>query len=362
MPTITRKLSGSTSIAAVNSSVTVAIDDNWNLAKTFMVFTLSTPTIADYYEACVISGKIVQGSGTKNLVFERLSVGVYIIASIEYQVIEMDEATVQRGAATFTASETSKTAVITSVDLTKTFVIATGRIGNNVGAYPDSFLITVELTSATQLTFRRGTATGNMAIEYMVVTISDIATLQTKTGSITSSGSNQTDITITSVNLNKTILFAYFRTTAAVFQSRHNRESCLTSETNLRLESYINISSGTLYYVVYVIEFNSSNVYRGSTSIASGNTAVTESIGGTIDITKSLAKLGGSYNCWARANTASYNSGDSLFRISSLTSTQITFTRGKTGIAAFVDWEVIEFTKISVPVFRRRRFIAFTRK
>jgi hypothetical protein len=363
MPNVKRRWSGSTSFGAVPNSVTVGIDDNWDLTKTFLVFSISTPTNANYYEAAVVSGKIVQGSGTKNLVFERASTGVYIVVSIEYTVIEMDEAIVVHGSSTFTNSQTVKTITITSVDLTKTFVITSGRIADNVSANPQHFLITAVLTNATTLTLTRGTALGALSIEYQIITISDIKSLQTKSGSITSSGSNITDVAITSIDLNKTITFSYFYTTCATFQSKHNREGHLTSDINLRLEAYTNIATNTLYYYVYIIEFASSNVYRGRTSMPSGNTVVTVNIGGTVDLTKTLAKLCGSYCCWTEANASAQDSGDSPFRTSMyLSTTVLNATRGKTGIAGYFAWEVIEFTKISVPVFRRRRFIAFTRK
>lgn len=347
MPTVTRRLSGQVTITTTASSAEIYMDNNWDLTKTFMIFSLSTTTNAGYYEATVVTGKLYQGSGTKYAKFERLSTGVYIDAVIEYQIFQMDEASVQHGSVSFTSSDTSKTATVTSVDTTKTFIIATSRC-DVVSANPQHFLVTAEVTDATTLTFQRGTASGNCSVEFMCVTISDINTLQTKTGSIISSGSNQTDVTITSVDLTKTITFAHFRTTSGTFQSKHNREAHLTSATNLRIESYSNIASGTLYYVVFVVEFKAGTAYTGYTSQAFGDTATTASIGGTVDTTKTIGKLCGACSTWAEANATAQNSGDTPHRVT-FTSTQITATRGKTGVAAYFAWEVMEFAPSSNP-------------
>lgn len=359
MPKVTRRFAGNTTIATTASDSAVYLDSNWDINKTFVVFTASTDSNISYNEAGVVSAKLYVDTGVLYVKFERASSGVYINVYIDYTVIQLENTTVQRGQTVFTASDTSKTATITSVDTTKSFILATGRI-NVTSANAEHFCFTADLTNATTLTFQRGTASGTLTVEWQVVTITDIKSLQVKTGSVTSSGSNQTDVTITSVDTTKSIVIPYYRTTTSTFQSKHFRETHLTSATNVRFESYSNIATGTIYYSFTVVEFNTGKVNRGYSAFNSANTSETVNIGATIDTGVALAKLQGIGHHWGEANAATNNTGDNLMRISSLSTTQLTASRGRSGVSGYFAWEIIEFAGASGQLYwehYRKQFI-----
>jgi hypothetical protein len=343
MPTVSRKLADHVELLSANTSVTVDIDNNWDLSKTFLVFTHTSPTNLDNYERSVVSGKLYESGGTKYVKFERGESGTQFW--IDYQIIQINEAYVQHGQCSL--PDASNTAAIVSIDTTKTFIIATART-NVSNAAAEDFCFLAEVTDATTITFTRNDTTGELTIEYQVITIPEIKSLQVKTGNITSAGSNVTNISITSVDMTKTITFTYFKTSAATFTGRHFREGHITSATNLRFESFTNIASGSIDYLIYVIEFQVSNVYMNYDTITAVNLQTDVSIGATVNLDKTLFKLNGIMGVWLEVESSVKNSGDSITTAWTFTTTQFTVSKGKSGLLTAFAWEIIEFVPLPI--------------
>jgi len=343
MPTVSRRLADTVVLTSGSTSVTVDIDNNWDLSKTFMVFHHAAPSLVDNYERSVLAGKIYESGGTKYIKFERGESGSEY--NIDYQILQINEAYVQHGQCS--VGDYSNTATINSIDTTKSFIIATAQI-NYGNAYPSNFCFLAEITNSTTLTFTRDTTTGTLTIEYMVITIPEIKSIQVKTGTITSGGSNVTNITITSVDLTKTITFTYYKISYDAATCKHLREGHLTSATNLRFESFVNIPSDAIDYLIYVIEFQVSNVYSGYDTIAVGDLQTTVAIGATVNVDKSLFKLNGIMSTWVEGNSSVRNQGDTLTTVWDLQATQFIAGKSKSGILTAFAWEVIEFLPMAL--------------
>jgi len=348
MPSVLNRVSGSATILNVNSFVEVNLGTGWTLSRSFVTFGISCPTTSGYYEASCVTGQLSTSGSDLIARFERASSGVFVELTINYTVIELSGITVQRGSVTFNQLDTTKTATISSVTTSKTFIIATGRT-NITSADPVYFLFTALVSSSILLTFQRElTPPGSqqLYVEYQCITIPDIVSKAVYTGSVTSAGSNQTDITITSVDLTKSIIIPYYRTSFSGMQGQHFRETHFTSSTNVRFEAYTNITSAALYYSFVVLTFPTAKVNRGYSAFTTGNTSEVVSIGATIDTTKCMARLMGQQQI-CEAYTANQDAGDTHMRISALSTTQLTATRGKSGVAAYFAWEIIEFGVLS---------------
>jgi hypothetical protein len=179
--------------------------------------------------------------------------------------------------------------------------------------------------------------------------MSDITAVQFVEGQITSATPNQYDKTITSVDLNKSIVIPYFRTNTFV-NAGGFREAHLTSATNLRVESYYYLAPGaTINYKVFIVTFATGQAYRGYSTVASANTTSTVSIGAVVNKDRCIFLLNAHCFTWVEAITTSTDPGYTVNRISNFTNTQLTITRSQTGAEGSFAWELYQFDDISVP-------------
>ena len=348
MPSIIRKLEGSTTIGSTSGSSIIDIDNNWDLSRTFLIFGITCPSNQNLYGYNATVGNLYEESGTKKVKFEREFSGTVVVITINYTIIEMTNTVVQHGYVDFPNGTTVKTATITAVAVTKTFVLA-GASTETYDAWARDFFILTEVTNTTTITLRRGQGSGDLHCHYQVIEMSEITSLQTLSGTI--SNTNATlDITITEVDLTKAILIPSYRITSANFDSDNNRTIRLYNSTTIRFSAIYGISDGYIYYNFVVIELPYINVLRAYTTISSGDSTADVTHGGTIDPNRSIVKIGGNARTWCSANYSSKNAADSCFRPSALTASQFTLTRGKSGVTAYVPWEVIEFPALSATV------------
>lgn len=347
MSGITRKQTGFSTLTT--TVVEANIDNNFDLTKSFAIATISCGGDASNYEDIAVKYKIYDDSGQKKIHFERGS-GGYRYVYINWQVVEIDTATVEHGEIAMDGTDTVANATITAVDLDKTFVIASLCLESN-DAHSELMLFTTELTSTTNCQFVVGDdyAPADRKIAYQIISMTDISAIQFVEGQITSATSHILDKTITSVDLNKSIVIPYFRTNTFI-NAGGFREAHLTSATNLRIESYYALGVGaTIDYKVFIVTFATGQAYRGYSTISSANLTSTVSIGALVNKDRCIFLLNAHCFTWVEAATTSTDPGYTVNRISNFTNTQITITRSQSGAEGSFAWELYEFDDISVP-------------
>lgn len=159
---------------------------------------------------------------------------------------------VQHGS--FTMSGTSSNVTITSVDSANSKVVVSWYSDGDITG-PGDWLIYPELTSDTNLNISRGSSAGGaLYVSWQVIEYNsaNIKSFQKIEGSITTSLS--TDVTIDSVDVNKTEIVAYFKTTYTGGASPTNNELNyeLTSSTNVNIST--DQPDGTKNYIIYIVE------------------------------------------------------------------------------------------------------------
>jgi len=117
-------------------------------------------------------------SAANNLELSRTEEGTADIL-VSWQVIEIEDATVQAGLTTIAATTFSNTAAIAAVDLTRTFVVFTRRTASDTAGREERYQVRGELTNATTLTFTRAGNNGSaVEIAWFAVTLNDGTTVQ----------------------------------------------------------------------------------------------------------------------------------------------------------------------------------------
>lgn len=155
---------------------------------------------------------------------------------------------IQRG--TVTMNAVTKDITISAVDLSKSIVQLTVKSAGSAGAD----CITGELTSATNLKLASGTTgSGNSVVEWTVIEFNNVKSLQS--GTTTQTTTTPVTVTISSVDLTKSILFFTFNTTT--FGPTSNAMPMSGKFTNNTTLSFANYdTTGTKTIKWQVIEFN----------------------------------------------------------------------------------------------------------
>lgn len=172
-------------------------------------------------------------------------------------------ASVQYGSITVTAPATTGTATITSVDTTRSVVVALGSSTNGpIGS--NEALISVALTNSTTVTATKGGGgTYSATINFMVITFNAGTVKSLQDVEITGADTSLTDTaTITSVNTSKTALFVrsgFVSPSAnpnATSLSDEATRVMLTNATTLTKVRWTAPPNGRFHLHVTVCEFN----------------------------------------------------------------------------------------------------------
>lgn len=256
-----RKQSGTVSLTG--SSVSVPIEQVC-MSNSFMVFTMSLNNTSP--DNLLVAGEI---ASTTSLNFERD--GSTGTVTIKWQVFEFSSGvTVQHG----TSGNVGNTAVsISAVDLTKSFVIATGRNNGSQFGSDDGF--SANLTSTTNLQLVC-TGSGHTEVFWQVVQYDD-AIVKKVTGSVTAGNTSGTSTISPAVSdLSKTMVISNHTISGNV-----NADDLARTElTNATTVTYTRLgNSSQLDFVTYVIEFtDETTVTRGNQAFASTITSQNASI------------------------------------------------------------------------------------
>ena len=235
---------------------------------------------------------------------------------------------------TVTMDATTKTATITAVDMTKSFV----KCFHSQSSSSPAYMPACELTSSTQITVTTETAI-SQTVQWYLVEFSSGATVQR--GSTTmGAGVSQSDITITALDTAKTfVLEETAANVARAEQARQTIRAHLTSTTNLRLDRNETGSVARVKWQVVTLE---------GASVQSGLKTVTGVISDTVTV--SAVTMSNSFLIFNnRALAASVGECWEFFTGGVLTnSTTLTFSRGTTANSVELAWFLVELGGASV--------------
>jgi len=237
---------------------------------------------------------------------------------VHYQIVEMDNISVQRniGTGSVGLAGTSASATIAAVDTAKTFLLYNGRAVNDVDR-TDEWSVRGRLTSSTEVTFDRDVGDGWINLRYEVVEFTDSTSVQNVAVSMAASTATSDD-TIAAVDLDHAfaltggnLISGQGMGKSAYGADDELGESCgaleLTSTTNLRTTR--DKSSAAADFEAFVIEFATSGAGRedialhytldtADTATGAGNVedmsgcAVDGTFGGTLTLTDSAIGKG----------------------------------------------------------------------
>ncbi|MCH8122206.1 MAG: hypothetical protein IH853_03710, partial [Bacteroidetes bacterium] len=236
-------------------------------------------------------------------------------------------ATVQSGTTTFTGLSTDVT--ITSVDLTKSFLVFSYTVDDEG---PSQFQVRGDLTTSTNIHFERVGAVGSpiVTIAWYVAEFTSGVTVQRGNDP---HNTETVNIPITAVDLSESFPLISWQGAGSTWNSDEGLRAQLTSTTNLELDAALAISDNVNWQV---IEYNGAVVQRGFHTLGTTEVTTTEAIT-AVDLAKSFVivtnTIGGS------------DFPDDLGIQAEFSATnQLTFTRGATGPLLEIYWVVVEFT------------------
>jgi len=161
--------------ATVNVTLTPAVD----LARSFVLVSERIGTGSeDRDERWTTRARL---STATNLELTRTETNIAI--SVAWQVIEIEDATVQAGLTTLANGSTTVAATIGAVDVARTFLVFSRRAGN-VGGREERYQVRGELTNATTLTFTRTGNSTDVNIAWFAVTLNDGTTVRRGTTTV----------------------------------------------------------------------------------------------------------------------------------------------------------------------------------
>lgn len=337
-----RKQTGTTTIAAGSTTRTIMIT-GLDMSQSFLTF---SSTISDVNPTNYQVGGEITNSTT--LSFERT--GTIGTVTISWQVFEFEGGvSVQHGSTLNVARNVNVDVAINCIDLTKSFVLVSGRKSGAQLGSDDG--ITANLTSSTNLRFFiAGAAGANMEEVYWQIVEYQAATVQKVTATL-AAGSATTTSTISSAisNLAKAFVVSNHTISADVNPDDLPR----TELTNTTTVTYTRIgTTGAMDFVTYVIEFaDQSSVVRATQNFAN-STITSQNV--TITAVNSSCVIGsGNYGRQGSTDFAlDDNTGHSWFtyEITSATNLLISRATGTAGgnSSANAPWQIITFENINV--------------
>ncbi|MDH3605688.1 MAG: hypothetical protein OER12_01690, partial [Acidimicrobiia bacterium] len=236
---------------------------------------------------------------------------------------------IQKGTATLTGGSATTSAVITTVDTTKAFLVFNVR--ENLGS-PDDGSVTGRLASSTSVEFERIGTTGTITLEWSVVEFSSGVTVQRGTEAM---GAATVNVPIAAVDLTKSFPIVSMRTGGSVFSDDDFLRARLTATDTLELSTF-GLNANVVEW--QVVQYDGASVQSGDLSFASGDSSRNATVT-SVDTSKSWLIY--SY----RTNfSATQNIGEKLLRGTVADSTTLTFDRSVSGTTNDLSWYLVEFT------------------
>ena len=197
---VQRGLVPATTYPSGTATVNVPLSAAVNLASTFVLISTRTGTVTGASNRDEDFTPTAQLTSTTNLQLIRSEATNSL--AVAWQVIQIESASVQSGAATIAAANTSTTATLSpAVDTTRTFLAFTANGGSNVNGVESRYLTTGVITNATTLTFARARnrsgANGQVSIQWFAVRMTDGTTVQSNANTPLTANPNTTTLNAT---------------------------------------------------------------------------------------------------------------------------------------------------------------------
>lgn len=285
------------------TTIDITLSSITDLSKAFVLFSVrcggSTHSADD-----AVQSYLWDDSGTKKLRLQVSGTKFFGITHyVEWQVIQYDDCSVQRGSDTGMASgDSSELASISEIDLSKSFLIFSYIHPDGTSANIGQKLLRGRITSSTQLTFDRDqTGVEISDIRWEVVSFTGNESVQEVLESFVATD-GQEDATITSVDTDKALALA-----SAIQKGGKGNYSSddipgeawftaeITSSTNLQTKrASTNSTADACFYVINfegagLVEF-ASNIQAQSSTVAT-DLAVSRDLSGTISAASSSAAI-----------------------------------------------------------------------
>lgn len=234
---------------------------------------------------------------------------------------------VQSGTTSFTTVSTDVT--ITSVDLTKSFLVFSYRVDNNT---PSQIMVRGQISSATNVHFERiaGTATVNVA--WYVAEFTNGVTVQRNENGHTSA---TTDVTITGVTTAQSFPLVSYFNDGSTYGTDDNLSAELTSSTNLRLAATAAINNANAVSW-QVVDYTGASVQTGTTTLGAGTGTTTAAIS-SVDLNKSVIFA-------SETVSGNMNADDASVDVKFNSATQLGFQRDGTTNSVTVKWSAVTFS------------------
>lgn len=244
----------------------------------------------------------------------------------------------QAGTTTLTGSNTTVT--ITTVDMSKSFLVFSSTLSDTE---PDNYQVGGEISDANTITFRRSGTTGTMSISWQIFEFESGVFVQR--GSTSVPLSTNVDIGISCVDLNKSFVILSGRNDGTTLGNDDGITGNLTSATNLRLLT--GTSGGNFDEAFWqVIEYQGAVVQKVTASLT--GTSVVSAIPTPVDVNKTLIisthLIGGN------------SVAEDLPRTELTATNQITYTRVGSGNTMTFLTYVVEFTDQTIVSRGNRAF------
>lgn len=335
-----RKQTGSVTISGGStSSGAVAIPIEVDMSKSFLVFSSSVSNASP--TNFQIGGEITNST---TLTFSRTGTGGAV--TIKWQIFEFESGVfVQHGSQTSVARATNVDVSINCVDLSKSFVLLTGRkSGTTLGS--DDGVTGNLIDQETLRLFITGPAGGNyeevywQVVEYQASIVKKVAT--SLNAGVASTTSNLTALTGSPVSdIAKTMVISNHGNSANI----NSDDLARTELTDANTVTYTRVgTTGQLDYVTYVIEFTDASTVAHN-SITFTNTEISKSTG--ITATSSSGVFGsGNYG---RQGSTSYSTDDNTghvwftYEIINPTTIQIDRAVGTATTTSIAPFQIVTF-------------------
>jgi len=283
---------------------------------------------AGYHSSTAASHDRPTVARSSNLI---LSLVLFLLLSIGTQTASAAVLqSVQSGTAVISDGNASSSVTISSVDLSKSFLVFSVR--HNV-ASPAGGHISGQLTSSTNIDFLRVGTNTDVTVEWTVVQFASGVTVQR--------GSELLDVTTKNATLTSTDLARSFpiishRIGGTTVSDDDFARARLTSTTNLELSAYGPRPDSVVEW--QVVEYTDAAVQSGDVSFAAGDS--TKSVTGLSTFATDKAWLIYSYKSALGTTT---NIGQKLVRGLVTGTTSVQFDRSQTGQAIDLTWHLVEF-------------------
>lgn len=266
----------------------------------------------------------------------RYSAGASV--NLKWQVVSFTSGvTVQRG--TNNMGVNPQNVTISAVTLSNSFPIVTWLSQGTAFSQEDA--IAAYISNTTTLELRADSAGATVEVAWQVVTY-DTATVQVKYDEVLNSGTK--DLTITTVNRNKTFLIGSWRTSVAATTAAHFPIWLFTSDTTIRLFRYNTNVVDTIRITLYIVSIpDNIFVQQAAIPFSAGTTIVVQTVTAFNPATTML--IGGAiFKAFGSANVADDLIGEASFTFVRQSPTQIRIQREASTYDAWVLFTAVDFS------------------